>query len=496
MDNTLKADIRYLCLRKNMSIHKTAKQLGISRKTVRKALQEKEALPDKTSRFSKLDPFKDEITRLLKEFPLISGIRIFEELLKQGYVGKTTILNDYLKTLCDKQKEAFVRLHFTPGQQAQVDWGSCGTIMVEGHPRRLSVFAMVMSYSRMMYLEFTISEKMEDFLRCHVNAFRFFGGVPSQLLYDNLKNVVIGRSGKNVQYNQRFMDFAAYYTFKVCACNVARGNEKGRVESAIKYIKGNFLSGRIFTGLIDIHSQTVRWRDHTANVRTHGSTRKRPVDLFVEETKHLALLPAVEYDTNIVVPVRVSKDCFVKFQTNSYSVPFKYTVAKLTLKAGEHAVRIYHDQESVATHRRCYDKYKTCENPEHFKGLLEIKRRAITTKALQQFSQLGEKASLYMQGLLQTRVNAKTHIKNILKLSDLYGKTAMLDAIDKAITHEAYGSEYIENIILQRRTECDDFSAANTLLLHEINGFSDVVIQPPDLARYDSLDRQGDTNED
>jgi transposase len=496
MDRQLRVEIRYLHTRHNLSRRKIAKRLNISRSTVRAALKEITIkIKTRKKRPSKLDPYKKEIVQLVAEYPRISGVRVFEEIARQGYTGKTSILNEYLQTIRQPEKEAFFRLRFAPGEQAQVDWGSCGTITVEGHSHRLSVFAMVLSCSRLLYLEFTVSERIEEFLRCHVNAFVFFGGVPSDLLYDNLKSVVLQRKGPAVRFNGRFLDFAGYYCIQPRLCGVAKGNEKGRVESAIKYIKGNFLAGRTFKDLTDINVQARLWRDTVANVRIHGTTHKPPVDLFAKEKALLNPLPLIEYDTAITVSVRVSKDCFVQFETNSYSVPTRYVSEKLTLKAVPHAITIYKDQDQAAMHRRCYGTHQTIEDPAHFKDLLRIKKNAQMHKMQDHFILLGEYASAYLEGLLQAKVNAKTHVDKILKLADLYGATAVCDALGKALTYEAFGSEYIENIILQRRAAEDCTGPINTLLMDDTTGFGDIVIPVPDLARYDALtDTDNDEN--
>lgn len=488
MEHEQRMNIRYLHSRKGASIREIAQRLHISRKTVRRALQENTGEKRvRKAQGSKLDPYKVEIAGMLEEYPRISGMRIFEEICKQGYTGKTTILNDYLKTLRHRKKEAFFRLRFSPGEQGQVDWGSCGRITVEGQPRRLSVFAMVLSYSRMLYVEFTISERIEEFLRCHVNAFRFFGGVPETLLYDNLKSVVYQRSGAVVQFNHRFLEFAGHYCVQPQVCGIAKGNEKGRVESAIKYIKGNFLAGRSFSDLDDVNYQVSHWRETVANIRIHGSTHRRPIDLFREEQPLLGKLPAGEYDTAITAMVRASKDCFVQFETNSYSVPIRYVSEKLTLKALPRKIHIYKDMDQVAVHRRCYGKHSDIEDPKHFQGLLLSKHKAYANQTRQRFMLLGKGASRYMEGLLQGKVNAALHVKKILKLADLYGKISVLDAIDKALMHDAFGAEYIENIILQRRAEKQCTEPLNTLLLEDSSGFGDIIIQEPDLARYDAV---------
>lgn len=488
MDQQLRVSIRYLHARHKLSIRAIAKQLGVARNTVRRALKEGAvSRPERPRRPSKLDPHKAAIAHLLEEYPGISNTRIFEEIVQAGYTGKTSILNDYLQSIRQRKKEAFFRLRFAPGEQAQVDWGSCGEIMVAGRSRRLSVFAMVLSYSRMLYLEFTISERIEEFLRCHVNAFAFFGGVPSDLLYDNLKSVVLQRTGSAVRFNSRFLNYAAYYSIQPRVCGVAKGNEKGRVESAIKYIKGNFLAGRSFNDLDDINSQARLWRDTVANVRVHGTTHEQPAALFLKEKAHLGPLPLIGYDTAIITTVRVSKDCFVQFETNSYSVPTRYVGEKLTLKASPHKIRIYKNHDKIAAHQRCWGMHQSIEDPAHVKGLLRKKKNAQKHKHQDHFILLGNDAPAYLDGLLQARVNAPAHIEKILKLADLYGTTAVCDALAHALIHEAFGADYIENIVLQHRAEAECTEPLNTLLMDDTSGFGDIVIPVPDLARYDAL---------
>lgn len=489
MDKDLWAEIRYLHGSGKLSVRALARRMGISRRTVRRALASAEG-PARSGarpgRASKLEAYRPEIERLLGDYPGISGVRIFEELVKRGYTGGRTILKECLQRLRRPAQEAFFRLHFAPGEQAQVDWGSCGTIMVAGHSRRFSVFAMVLSYSRMLYLEFTASERIEVFLQCHVNAFRFFGGVPGIMLYDNLKSVVLQRSGGAVRFNSRYLDFAGWYGVQPRACGVAKGNEKGRVESAIKYIKGNFLAGRTFRDLDDANAQARHWRDTIANVRIHGSTHRRPAELFEEERPHLRPLPASGYDCAVTVPVRASKDGFVRFETNSYSVPSRCAGLPLVLKAAAHEVKIFRDCDLAAVHRRRHGgNREEVEDPAHVAGLLREKKRARELKGRDRFLLLGENASLYRDGLVRTRADAQRHTAAILKLADLYGRTSVLDAIQTALGHEAFGADYIENIILQRRAREGRTDPAHTLLLDDTTGFGDVVIPPPDLARYD-----------
>lgn len=325
--------------------------------------------------------------------------------------------------------------------------------MVEGVLRKFSCFVMVLSYSRMLYLEFTLSQKIDAFIQAHINAFRFFGGIPKKILYDNLKSVVLFRMGEEIGFNRHFMDFVGYYLFEPRLCRPYRGSDKGKVESGIKYVKGNFLAGREFKDLEDLEMQGIDWRDNTANVRIHGTTHKRPVDRFKEEESKLLPLPQRDYDPIIPVPVKSSPDCRIKFDSNIYSVPSRFTRKTLTVKATKYEVFIYYKERLIASHRRSFGKYRIIEDPRHCQRLLERKKMAIESKVKDEFISLGEEARPYLEGLIKRNCNLSRELAQILKLRHIYGRTEVLGAILRALRYEAFGASYIENIIITNRTK-------------------------------------------
>jgi transposase len=484
------AEIKRLCLREGLSQRRVAQMMKLDKKTVRRALRMEEYKARKTSscrRPSKLAPYKKDIAELIEEYPGISGQRIYEELQKRGYQGKITILQDYLKEIRDSQKEAFLRIETLPGEQAQADWADCGSIKIGEHTRRLSCFVMVLSYSRLMYLEFTLSQRLEDFMRCHVNAFKFFGGVPAKILYDNLKSVVLVRLGSQIRFNPKFAAFSGHYLFKPIPCNPRRANEKGRVENGIKYVKRNFLMGRTFVSFSDLKSQSVKWRDNTANVRMHGTTRQRPVDLHEIEENKLMSLPEKDYDTSIVAPVKATRDCRVKFDANTYSVPFEYAGRGLTVKANPDQVMIYSDIKLLAAHPRSYEKYLAIENPNHYQGLLVMKKRARTYKIRDILAALGEGTDAYLKGMVNAELNLNHHIRKILEMVDIYGKTEVLGAINRALKYDAFGCDYVKNIILQQRAKRGSKKIINPISIVGNKEFANASVEERDLDIYDNL---------
>jgi len=274
-----------------------ARKLGLDIKTIRHALKKDTfsrgyAAP----RGSKLDAFKDKIHDLLKNYPGISGERIFEEIKKIDYPGGISILRDYLRTQRSSPK-AFLHIQTAPGEEAQVDWAYAGTIPGEPSPHKVYCFLLVLSFSSLLYLEFFPSQSLENFLTGHLHAFRFLQGVPKKIRYDNLPSVVRSRLGATIQFNPRFFDFSKHYLFDPSVCNVKSPHEKGVVERHVRYVKKNLLAGRTFSSLTDLNHQGFLWRDQVANCRLHGTTRKRPIDLFQEQEQTLLLpLPAIDYD--------------------------------------------------------------------------------------------------------------------------------------------------------------------------------------------------------
>jgi len=320
--------------RQGLSIAQTARALGLHAQTVAKwvkrARYEARRAP---ARASRLDPFKGLIVRWLDTHPY-SAQQVFQRLREAGYSGGLTIVRDYVRAIRPARREAFLKLNFARGECAQVDWGEFGSISVGSTRRRLSFFVMVLCYSRLMYLEFTVSQTMEHFLACHQHAFSAIQGVPAKVMVDNLRSAVLQRlAGQAPLFNARYADFAGHFGFKIAPCNVGRGNEKGRVENGVGYVKKNFLNGLELAEFSAINPAAQIWLDTIANVRVHAYTHRRPVELFAEERAHLQPLNALPYDIARIASVRTSKQFRITLDTNHYSVPAQYASQRVTLKA-------------------------------------------------------------------------------------------------------------------------------------------------------------------
>jgi transposase len=468
--------------RQGLTIAQTARTLGLHPDTVAKWLARSRYERRRSrSRSSLLDPFKGRITRLLDTHPY-SAQQIFQRLHEEGYHGGITILRDYVRRIRPTKLPVYLKLHFAPGECAQVDWGAFGTVAVGNTRRRLSFFVMVLAYSRQMYVEFTVSQTMEHFLACHQNAFAAFAGVPSKIMVDNLKSAVLQRlAGVAPVFNPRYLDFARHYGFAIAPCNVARANEKGRVESGVGYVKNNFLRGLELTDLSAIQAAAQVWLDTIANVRIHGETHQRPVDMFAQERSYLTPLNEHPYDVARTTTTIASSQFRITLDTNQYSVPCAYAHRRLTLKAYPDRLCIYFDTKLIARHKRCYSRHQDIEDEEHAKGLISKRVRAREQRLMMRFLALSPDAQAYWDGLEQKRLNARHHVRKIVALAEIYSADAMARAIADGLAFQAFSAEYITNIL---ETRARTLPEPGPLQLTRCHDLLDIDIPPPDLNAY------------
>jgi transposase len=426
--------IRELHEQKHLTVPQIADALSLDPKTIAKWVERRVYQARKCAqRPSKLDSFKGQIVAQLERHPYTAQ-QLLQQLKTQGYAGGYSILKEFVRLVRPVRKPAFLMLEFAPGECAQVDWGSFGFIPVGSTRRRLSFFVMVLCHSRMMYVEFTLSEGMEHFLSCHRHALEFFHGSPAKVMIDNLKVGVLDHPrGDQARFNPRYLDFAAHYGFRPVACQVAKGNEKGRVENGVGYVKKNFLNGLDIPGFTAVNPAARLWLDTVANVRLHGETHCKPLDRFAQKKPLLRPLPAMPYDCAVIRSVPANACCRVVLDTNRYTVPYLYASQKLTLKLYPEQLLIYHHEKLIATHLRSYDRRQDIRNPDHIQDLLVQRQRARQQTYLQAFLSLGSQADLYARKLQEKRLNAPHHIQKIVALSQIYGLDKTARALDDAL---------------------------------------------------------------
>lgn len=469
---------------RHLTIPQIARELSIDERTVSRWLNaDKYRQREIGPRSSKLDPFKPQIIRWLETHPY-TATQIYLRLREIGYSGGITIIKDYVHHVRPQRAPAFLTLAFAPGECAQVDWGQFGTITVGNTTRRLSFFVMVLCYSRKLYVEFTVSETMEHFLACHQHAFEFFGGcVPAKIMVDNLKSAVLRRAlGQAPVFNPRYKDFADHYGFKIVACGVARGNEKGRVENAVGYVKKNFLAGQVFTDFCQVNPAARLWLDNVANVRLHGTTKQQPAELFLKEKPALQPLALLPYDVGVVHTVRATSCFRVTLDTNTYSIPAEFASALLTLKVYPDHLCVYHQDKLIARHVRCYDRRQDFENPDHPRELLQQRRKALDQKVLMRLLALSPKAEVFYRELQQRRLNVIQHARKIVALSEIYGTEKTARAIEDATEFQAFSCEYIANLLEQRQRLLPE---AGALHLTRREDLLDLELPEPNMNLYE-----------
>jgi transposase len=368
-----------------LSIRAIARQLGLDRNTVRRALR-RDGLPKYTRtmpRASKLDPYKPYLERRLAECSELTAVRLYQEIQAQGYPGRCSILRDFLRPLRQEHRrwgQLTVRFETAPGEQGQVDWGHFGTILHHGQRCPLYGFVMVLGYSRALFVHFTTTQRLETFLQCHLLAFEAFGGYPRELLYDNAKTVVLARPdlraeapGPAPHWHPQFLDFAGYYGFTPRLCRPYRARTKGKVERMIRYVRESFFVGGHFVDLDDLNRQAARWCATVANARVHATTGEIPAVRLAHEPL-LSLRGQPPYKLTRIVPRRVSSSCLIAYAGNHYSVPYLYGGRQVLLRVrDEHArLEIWAEDACVAIHPLLSGQGRQSLQPEHLAGFWQL----------------------------------------------------------------------------------------------------------------------------
>jgi len=362
---------------KGMSYKEIGRKYGIDSRTAKK-YAESNSKPEYKKREVKsiLDPYKEQIDELLNEAPY-SAVRIQEIITELGYKGKYTIVKDYVRTKKkDLNKQATVRFETMPGLQGQVDWAHFEKYRVyeDGKYKKLYCFLMILGYSRMRYIEFVTDMTTDTLLRCHINAFRYFGGYPQEILYDNMKQVVIKRLLKQSEsiLNSQFEDFAGFYGYKPILCRPYRGQTKGKIERTVSYVRDNFMIGIKYDNLVDLNIQSFKWCDKV-NSKVHGTTSKVPFN----ELKKENLNPLTrEFILERIEFRKTGKDCLISYNGSKYSVPSKYALKEVAVRKMGNILAIYYQNELIAQHSLSYSKNSFNVNPYHYR---EISRSSFDT---------------------------------------------------------------------------------------------------------------------
>jgi transposase len=483
----MRAEMRRLVLAERWRIGTVARRLGVHHATVRRALRDPPPPAERPPAVSALDPFKPHIVKRLTDYPELSAMRLLAELRQRGFAGGIAQVRRYVaKVRAPRSRAAYLRIEVEPGEQAQVDWGSFGHLRIGSTQRPLSAFVMVLSWSRALYVDFSLDQRLETFLGLHRRAFEYFGGLPRRILYDNLKSVVLHRVGPTIQFNPRFLAFAGHYLFEPRAAPVRYPQAKGRVESAIRYLRSAFFYGRSFASFQDLRRQAAEWRDQTANARRHATTRERPADRLLIERTRLRPLPARPFDTDLVLSLIVSKEARVHLDTNTYSVPPELVGRTVILRADHHTVRIFCDRTEVARHVRSWDRRRAIEDEAHIERLVARRAGAQGPKRRDRLASLSPESRLYLQEVARRRIDLEHEVRKLLRLVSLYGETEVAGGMARALAARSFGARYVRFFIDQARFARGLGEPPDPILTGN-SAADDLVVEPHDLETYDAL---------
>jgi transposase len=498
MNVALWAEIRRLSEIEKLSARAIAQRMHCSRHTVADALNlQQPPTSTPTPRQSLLDPYVERIKELLARHPDLSAVRIREELTRHGYAGSTIILRRYLRKIRPARGRVYQEVHYEPAQAMQVDWGDCGRVQVGSTNRKVSVFVAVLCYSRMLYIEFTLSQRKAEFYRGLVNALAFFGGSPRAVIFDNLKAAVLNGSGRHACFHPEFLALCGYFCMQPIACARRDPESKGMVEGGVRYVKHNALAGRAdeLIRFEDYLALAPAWRDQVANVRLHESTRERPIERFERERALLRPLPTIPFDTDEIVPAVVSPHARIAFDGNRYSVPPSFVRKPLTLRANRDALRLLHEGQVVATHVRSYERGQLMVLPEHRLAALTLRQRPQLRALEQEFDAWGPEARAFHLQLNSRPVKTSVHIRRLLKLAQVYGRTEVLAAISRALALATYDAACVENLLLaERRRRQLPTPTLPTPKRREL--IDDIELEPADPAFYDRFCHNSEEDSD
>ncbi len=367
----------------------------------------------------------------------------------------------------------------------QIDWGDAGKIKIDKTTRRVSVFVAVLCYSRMCYIEFTLSQRKSEFYRSLVAAIEFFGGSPRKVIFDNLKAAVLSGSGRDANLHPEFAALCGHYCMEPVACAVRDPESKGMVESKVGYVKHNALQGRDdeLTNLDAYDQLAIDWRDGVANIRLHDRLKERPIDRFQHEKPQLKPLPKLRFDTDEIVMTCVRSTARVEFETNRYSVPPQLTGKQVMVRADKKTVRIFHQAEQVACHVRSYAKREQVSLREHQVEALKQRKAQRAHEVYENFTALGEVAQAFYQGLLKRPVKPSVHLRRLAGLITLYGSQSVLAAMAVANQYETFDAAYVETILHQHRRQ--QSLPSPTTIRPQREDLTEIELDPPDPGKYD-----------
>lgn len=466
-----------------------AHQLNVHHSVVTRTLKQA-GIPKvvRSTRESLIAPFMGFVMDTLNKYPNLTASRLYEMVCQRGYKGGADHFR-YLISLYRPRPpaEAYLRLRVLPGEQAQVDWGHFGHVEIGKAKRPLMAFVMVLSYSRKIFLQFYLDARMANFLRGHEAAFTAWNGVPRVLLYDNLRSAVLERRGDAIRFNPALLEFAAYYRFEPRPVAVARGNEKGRVERAIRYARDNFFPAREWKDIHDLNKQAIDWCEGQTADRPCPEDRAQSVrDVFTQEQATLINLPNDPYPTHDREEVRIGKTPYARFDLNDYSIPFTHVRRAVTVCATLDTVSILDGIATIATHQRCFDKGMQIEDESHIAGLSAAKKQSRQHRGQDRLTQAAPSSFTLLIQAAERGYKIGAIVSQLLKLLDDYGESELEKSVQVALAKGVPHPSAVR-IDLEKQREARDIPPPIGSALPNDSRVRNLIIRPHKLEDYDQL---------
>lgn len=471
-----------------------AAHLHVHHDAVTRVITTNGAPPARPQRPARIDAYLPFILESLRRYPGLPASRLYQMCRERGYRGS----GEHFRHMIARHRpprvvEAYLRTTALPGEHGQVDWAHFGKIQIGRAVRALLAFVCVLSYSRRIFLRFFLGQRLENFLRGHVAAFEAFGGLPRVLLYDNLKSAVLDRRGDAILLNPKLVEFAKHYRFEIRPVAVARGNEKGRVERAIRYARTSFWPARQWRDLDDLNAQADAWCVGEASERPWPDDKQKTVAMaFAEEQPRLLRLPDNAYATEEVAVARVGKTPHVRFEGNEYSVPHTLVRRLVEMRATLSRVRVLVDGAVVADHARSFDRGVVITNEAHVAELRKSKGEARKHRALDRLAQSVPSSQQLFVKLAEHGANLGRATQHFVHLLERFGAGALEQAIRQALAKDVTHHHAVRQILEQQR-HAAGLPPAVPVDLPDDDRVRNAAVRPHDLRGYDQL---GDLREE
>jgi transposase len=490
----IEAEILRLYHAEGWRVGTLARQLHVHRSVVRRVLaQAGIALRAQRPRPSMLDPYAAFIQDTFVHYPTLRASRLYQMVRERGYRGGPDHFRHCVARWRPRPSaEAYLRLRTLPAEQAQVDWAHFGLLQIGRARRPLMAFVMVLSYSRHLFVRFYLNATMSSFLHGHVAAFQFFGGVPRSCLYDNLKSAVLERIHDAIRFHPTLLELSAWYHFQPRPVAVARGNEKGRVERAIRFVRERFFAARRFADLTDLNAQALTWCEHEAAARPCPEDRARSVQAcFQQEQPRLRELPPEPFPCQERLIVRTHKTPYARFDLNDYSVPHTHVHRTLQVWATLETVRIFDTAELIATHPRSFDRGAQIEDPQHIQALVNHKRAGRAHRAIDRLHHALPSAARLFELAGERGVNLGALTRGLTELLDAYGAAALESAVAAALAQDTAHLAAVRHFADQQRAQRGQLPPIPVTLPDDPRVRS-LTVRPHPLTDYEQLSPESD----